>query len=290
MSDYTTADPELLTAAQRGDIGQVQTLVEQWRAKLSPLTASHLRQPLVESLVANQARVVSYLLGQGAELDSHIVTLASVEETSTDMFQVFLDHGWDINSITSNGAPRLKYVRLSQLGIKGKFLTLTFSRDVVPFESLVRFFLANGANPNSCGPRRFSILDVAAASSTPEVFNLLLQHGANLDDSTALHAAAAGAGETTSGRIEMMAFLLDTVKMDINAIAKHGPPAGRGLGRGTPLHSAAFVQKRETIEFLLARNADVDARNTLGQTALEFAGEWGLDESAETLREHTSSR
>ena len=129
MSDYTTADPELLTATQRGDIGQVQALVEQWRAKLSPsdLTASHLRQPLVESLVTNQARVVSYLLGQGAELDSHIVTLAPVEETSTDMFQVFLDHGWDINSITSNGAPRLKYVKLLQLGIKGKSLTLTFS-------------------------------------------------------------------------------------------------------------------------------------------------------------------
>ena len=88
----------------------------------------------------------------------------------------------------------------------------------------------------------------------------------------------------------MIAFLLDTVRMDINAIAKYGPPAGRGLGRGTPLHSAAFVQKRETIEFLLARNADVDAKNTLGQTALEFAGEWGLDESAEILREHTSSK
>ena len=121
MSDHITADPELLTAAQSGDNSQVQTLVEQWRAKFSPseLTATHLRQPLVESLVANQARVVSYLLDQGAELDSHLVTLAPVEETSTDMFQVFLDHGWDINSITSNGAPRLKYVKLSKLGIRG---------------------------------------------------------------------------------------------------------------------------------------------------------------------------
>lgn len=159
----------------------------------------------------------------------------------------------------------------------------------MPFEPLVRFFLVHGANPNTCGPRRFNILDVAAANSTPEVFNLLVQHGANLEDSDALHAAA-GAGEPKSGRIEIMAFLLDTVSMDINAIAKYGPPAGRGLGRGTPLHSAAFVQNRERIEFLLARNADVDVRNTLGQTALEFAREWDLDESAEILRENKGSR
>lgn len=115
MSELTTADPEALAAAREGDLSRVQDLVEQWRANLSPseLTASHLRQPLVESLVANQAQVVSYLLDQGAELDSHLVTLAPVEETSTDMFQVFLDHGWDINGITSNGAPRLKYTRFA---------------------------------------------------------------------------------------------------------------------------------------------------------------------------------
>ena len=95
MPNYTTADPVLLTAARGVDLSRVQTLVEQWRAKLSPseLTASHLRQPLVESLVVNEAQVVSYLLSQGAELDSHIVTLAGVGDTSTDMFQVFLDHG-----------------------------------------------------------------------------------------------------------------------------------------------------------------------------------------------------
>ena len=111
MSDYNTADAELITAAKVGDLSRVQILVEQWRAKLAPseLTASHFHQPLVESLVAKQAQVVSYLLDQGAELDSHIVTLAPIEDTSTHMFQIFLDHGWDINSITSNGAPRLKY-------------------------------------------------------------------------------------------------------------------------------------------------------------------------------------
>lgn len=118
MSDFHTADLELLTVAKKGDLSRVQALVAQWRAKLSPseLTASHLRQPLVDSLMANQAHVSSYLLDQGAELDSHIVNLAPIEGNSTDMFQVFLDHGWDINNITSNGAPRLKYAKLPYIG------------------------------------------------------------------------------------------------------------------------------------------------------------------------------
>lgn len=111
MSSLHSADTELLEAAKVGDLSRVDALVRQWRTKSTSSSESivlNLRQLLVESLVANQAQVVSYLLDQGAELDSHLVTLAPIEETSMDMFQVFLDHGWDINSITSNSAPRLK--------------------------------------------------------------------------------------------------------------------------------------------------------------------------------------
>ena len=158
-------------------------------------------------------------------------------------------------------------------------------RDVVPFEPLVRFFLDQGADPNVYGSRRFNILDVAAASSSPVVFDLLLQRGAYLEDSDALHAAA-GAGESTTERLEMLAYLLDTVKLDINAVAKHGPPVGRGLGRGTPLHSAIFAQAKDRVKFLIDRGAKVDARNTLGQAALEFAIEWDPTGSAELLKAH----
>ena len=110
MSDPTIEDRKLLQAIREGDLFSVKEYVEQWRENISAaqLTNSHLRQPLVEALVANQSQIASYLLDQGAKLDSHNVTLAPIKESSTQMFQVFLDHGWDINSITSNDAPRLK--------------------------------------------------------------------------------------------------------------------------------------------------------------------------------------
>ena len=111
MSNSLYADSELLEAARVGDLTRVSAWVELWRTKSTSSSESivlHLRQSLIESLTANQSRVVSYLLDQGAELDNHIVTLAPINETSTDMFKVFVDHDWNINSITSNGAPRLK--------------------------------------------------------------------------------------------------------------------------------------------------------------------------------------
>ena len=129
-------------------------------------------------------------------------------------------------------------------------------------------------------------MDVAAANSTPAVFQLLLEHGADVEDSDALHAAA-GAETHMSGRLEMITFLLKTVKMGINAIAKHGPPASRGIGKGTPLHNAVFVQAKDRIEFLLAQGANPDARNSLDQTAMEFATEWELSDSVDILNRHS---
>ena len=51
-------------------------------------------------------------------------------------------------------------------------------------------------------------LDVAAASSTPAVFQLLLDHGAKMEDANPLHSAA---GARWEGRLAMVDFLLGTV-------------------------------------------------------------------------------
>jgi len=61
-------------------------------------------------------------------------------------------------------------------------------------------------------------LGYAAACSTPDIFQLLLDRGAKLEQSNPLHAAAGtvthGSGEK---QIEMVGFLLDK-GMDINSI------------------------------------------------------------------------
>ena len=149
-------------------------------------------------------------------------------------------------------------------------------------EKLTRWFLSHGANPNAYGKPGSTILDVAAANSTPAIFELLMAHGARLEDSDALHSAA-GEREKRPGRVEMAAYLLD-LRVDINALGRREYPHSRRIGRGTALHAAIATQEIERIKFLLKMGASMEVRNTLGQRPLEYVTAKGFATSEAFLR------
>lgn len=243
---------QLNEAARDGDLSRCQRLVQEWRLQTSPalVPSEHLTPPLAAAVGAKHLAIVAYLLDQGATISGNIMVLALGDTNDAiAMFQTFLEHGWDINSKTDLGNIMLKHI--------------------VRNEELTRWFLSHGANPNAYGKPGSTILDVAAANSGPAVFELLMTHGARLEDSDALHSAA-GARKNRSGRVEMMAYLLD-LGMDVNAIGRREYLPSRRIGRGAPLHAAVAAQEADRIEFLLKRGADVEVRNTLGQTPLEYA-------------------
>lgn len=113
------------------------------------------------------------------------------------------------------------------------------------------------------------MLDAAAASATPTIFDLLISHGARRADSDALHSAA-GELRKQPGRVEMITHLLN-LGFDINAMGRRDYPPSRRIGRGTPLHAAVNTQQPDRINLLVQRGANLDIRNTLGQTPLEYA-------------------
>ena len=155
-------------------------------------------------------------------------------------------------------------------------------RHLISDEATVRWFLALGASPTVLGSRGESIIGVAAAHSTPAVVDLLLAHGAVLRDSDCLHAAAAN-WHDVAGRIEMIKHLL-TLGMNINAIEHSESPPGRCKGHGTLLHSAVYMNNATVVAFLLENGADRDAKNTLGQTPLEYGIAYDSTEAVELLR------
>jgi hypothetical protein len=104
--------PPLRQAAAAGNLDEVKARLQRWRSKISPseLTAKHLEDALIGAVIAGQSRIASFLLDEGANLDPEIIVFALGKGSSVAMFQVFLDHGWDINERTGTGAPALKQV------------------------------------------------------------------------------------------------------------------------------------------------------------------------------------
>ena len=119
-------------------------------------------------------------------------------------------------------------------------------------------------------------MNFAAGSSSIAVLDLLLTHGAKLENSLPLHVAAARSDVDV--QIPMMQHLL-SLGVDINA-----SDAMKGSRRaGTPLHHAAQAGRIEAVQFLVEIGADLDAKVPLGKTPLEEARRWGQAQVVEWL-------
>ncbi|MCJ1429504.1 hypothetical protein MMC29_007419 [Sticta canariensis] len=83
------------------------------------------------------------------------------------------------------------------------------------YRALVVLFLTHGADPNLPHGRGLFPLEIAAHHAPLDTAQLLLSHGAKLENSRALNAAAAG---SKSDRIPVLTFRLDHAA-DIHTLA-----------------------------------------------------------------------
>lgn len=254
-----------------GDLSEVRRLAVGDHA---PSRRFYLSEGLRSAVMFHQLDVIRYLLGQGAEIGS-LLTAVAAREKSLPIFKIFAERGWDVNTSFNVG-----------------YTTLGF---VIPDEETARWFLAQGANPN-LGPRpdpftdsspslesipnSGDVLEVAAAESSPEFFDVLLQHGAILGNSLALHQIAAREGTGDKNRIPMMEHLLN-LGVDIN-----GSDAARGyMATGTPLHIAIEYSALDNARLLLSRGADIKLRDCKrGLTALELAKHHGRQDMIDLIQ------
>jgi hypothetical protein len=107
-------------------------------------------------------------------------------------------------------------------------------------------------------------LNNVAAYSTPEIFALLLSHGAELSNATPLHHAV---GWKHSNRMPMLEYLFSELKLDVNALddAPTVPEQCRGHD-GTPLHYTLRDQRYEAARWLLEHGADPDRKCTFARS------------------------
>lgn len=131
---------------------------------------------------------------------------------------------------------------------------------------------ANG-DPNARDEMKTTRLDGAAVSDMPEVAELLIERGADVnarDPETGyapLHWAA------SQGNTEVAEMLISK-GADVKAVDN--------LGR-TPLHAAAACDYSAVAAMLIEKGADVDARDKFGNTPLHLAASSGSDLTAKLL-------
>lgn len=107
--DPNSLSASIISASRQGDLGKVVSLVEQWESNSSRPgpKAEDLRPALSWAAQESHPMIVQYLLEHGAQIDEDVMTFTTYGNSSS-VWQVFLDHGWDINSRCSTNATVLK--------------------------------------------------------------------------------------------------------------------------------------------------------------------------------------
>ncbi|KAK2739505.1 hypothetical protein FQN55_009381 [Onygenales sp. PD_40] len=238
--------------ATTGDLQKIKPIFELWRAEMGQALPMEEISSLyshhnISEAIADAARncylnVVEYLLQMGVQITLALISAAS-EAGQTEVFQVLLDHGWDINA-------RYKYQTSLMHCIKNP--------------TLVKWHLEHGANPEiRCpwlpnGERNKSVLEIAAGAGALDSVKLLVEHGANLQNTLALIDATRYGSKyngTLPVYLEIMNYLLDC-GVDIDRVDWRQSWYWDWHSRGTALMAAVEVTCTARVRLLLERGAN----------------------------------
>ncbi|KAL9105203.1 MAG: hypothetical protein Q9227_009575 [Pyrenula ochraceoflavens] len=262
--------PTFWDACASNDMAQAAVLID----TLHP-SPHDLSQGLTCAAAKNQVAMARFLLERGASFDGYCIKEAA-RAGSITMLDLFSEFGWDMNSKLSGG---------------GAVTALLFAVNNPP---LVAYLLCRGANPNlgpAIGPGighpdRFRLvpdsganLQAAAKCGNIESFDLLLAHGAALQNAAALHAAVEG------GNIDMVRHVL---KIGGNVDERDSLKTMGYYFCGTPLYRAIMKRRFDLVKILLEYGAAVRIKGRNEKTPLELAMEEGLSEELGNLIEATA--
>lgn len=146
--------------------------------------------------------------------------------------------------------------------------------------------LSNGADPNTAeNATSATPLFTAISNNNPQMVQLLLDHGANVTQvnekgSLPIHEAASGNafGKDKKYRANEI----------IQSLIEHGADVNQKNAKGqTPLMLACKSARKETVLFLLNKNAKTDIQDAKGKTVGDYASEVPAPDCFQILRQFT---
>ena len=280
------------SSVARGDVTAVRAGLSAHPDWAKAKDSVHGNTPLHIAAKEGWLKVAELLIAKGADVkaeDNNGVTPLHLTGDK-DIAGLLIAKGADVKVRDNNGVTPLHRAALNSN------------------EDVVELLIANGADVNVRNTEKETpLLGLAAQFGLKDIVELLISHGADVNGkdtsgTTSLHLVAVGeAGEMGKAfglglaglfreggvwvpmHFPTSAELLDTGKL----LIAHGAEvnAKNSLGE-TPLHVAASNGLRDLAEALIAHGADVNAEDKYGWTPLQLVAEKGHQEIADLLRRH----
>ena len=147
-------------------------------------------------------------------------------------------------------------------------------------KGVAELLISEGADVNAITLEGSTPLHFAAWNGRKEIAEILIDNGANLN---VINNELAGTPFITALDWAIQQGKTETADL----LRRHGGMTAQGLESGmSPLHQAAREGLKEVVELFIAEGADVNAKDRVGETPLDFAINENRTETADLLREY----
>ena len=233
--------------------------------------------PLLHAAEGGHKEIIELLIAKGADVNAKNLRGETslydvVGRGHKEIAELLIAAGADVNAKDNDGSTPL--------------------HNAAKHDEVVELLIAAGADVNAKNTLGWTPLDRAITSNLTETADLLRKHGGKTGADISIHKAA------EEGNIEAVKRHL-AAGVDVNAKDKYEWTEVieyEKLFGVAPLQHAAYWGRKEIAELLIAKGADINAKNDNGDTALDSARkesrqhtplvEAAKQEIADLLRKH----
>ena len=235
----------------------------------------------LEKSAENSAKIMETIIKKAdknsinfALIDNKTPLIIAVGNSYLETAKILIENGADVNSVDFEGWSALSYavnngdIEIAKLlltnkaKIKDELLLAIKSPIVESRIDMMKLLIDNGANINYTDENEFTPLNIAIETGDMELTKFLITNGANVNS-------------LMQDGVSLIVYAISQNNMDLlQILIENGANVNNTTGdywAGSPLITASRLGLDNVVRILLSRNADINAVDMNGNTALHTA-------------------